>query len=104
MLTPPSFKKGESTVQFLRRVELFEISIRQEKYDSVLLFINDLQKKEFTSLTEFKNLSEKKYLSDTRYNNDIIKKHKKNLSQSIESIEPIDDEPNIIVFLKKILK
>jgi hypothetical protein len=112
----PIYDGKESLTKFLRKVEAYNIYMKQEKYQKILNFLNEWMKPynlNMSSLTEFKNISAERILSDNKHNKRILKKYSKKL---IDELNLVIDCPNdetdtdeigeneIIVFVRCILK
>jgi hypothetical protein len=121
----PVFNGKETTTQFLRRVEEFNLKIKLEKYNLILEFVNTLVKgnslvdyKGYASLTDFKNVPASKLTLDNKCS---INECAANLARElgIDELDLVritaregdimaitkedDSEPHTIVFLSKIL-
>ena len=99
--------KGKETInQYIRRVEKYQTIILKEKYDKVLLFVNEWLTTDYNSLSEFKNLEESFLLKKEKKS--IVDKYYKIFSQEFglnpdPNNEDEEKERNIINFLIKLL-
>lgn len=112
-IEPPIYDGKESIPSYTRRIEAYKASIKFEKYDIILDFINEWlnQEKKLTSLSDFKNVSEKLLLKDPKHNRDLLRKHSNNLIKNFNVNSSIEDDTDsddindsyIIYFVTKIL-
>lgn len=107
----PEYDGIESVNKYMKRVEKYKQYILKEKYDVILLFINEWLKKNYESITSFRNISEEILLKNLKHNRDIIRKYcdlfknKFSLDLTID-LETDSDEINdryIITLLGKML-
>jgi hypothetical protein len=85
------------------KIEMMGLSIKRQKYDTVLKFMNDLFETEHKSLTSFKCINMEKFDIDDMKN--VVKEHKKNLKNrcKIEMNEDDVNEKYIVSCLRKML-
>ena len=85
------------------KIEMMGLSLKKQKYNAVLKFMNDLFETEHKSLTSFKYLDlEKCDIDDMK---EVVKANKKNLKDKckIEINEDDVNEKYIVTCLRKIL-
>jgi len=111
----PIYDGKEPLIRFLKKLEKFDLTIKQEKYDKILDFINkwlSIYKLSVDSLTDFKNISSKIVLSKEQSNKHLLKKYTQSLTNALNLVDDIDNDTNtdeiaeneIIIFVSKLLK
>ena len=115
IINPPIYDGKETINQYLDRIKEYEISLKRNKYNIILNFINQWvspYKLKFKSLLEFKNIEMNSVLLDTKHNKKILKRNclkiceKLYINSNIDEEIDTDDIPEneIIIFLRKILE
>lgn len=103
-----SYTLNHSDSEYIMRekIENAILEAKREKYTCILSFLNDLFKKNESSLTNFKNINVEQLLSNTKHNKSVYIKHKDVI---LEKFNVDFDETNIssksfIFKLHKIIK
>lgn len=110
-LEVPVYNKKETINQYMKRVEKYTMALQQEKYNTILEFVNLWIGAEYTSLSEFKNIPETILLKNAKHNRDTVRKYSDIFQSRFEidlrfGIETDSDEINdryIIYLLIKML-
>jgi hypothetical protein len=112
----PIYDGKETMTQWLRKIQLFEVRMKSDKYNKILDFMNILltpYEIKLCSLSDFKNISSKKITKDIIHNKRTLRKYGKKLAAElcvdVNAPELDDDtedieEDQIIKFIRSILK
>lgn len=88
-LVAPIFNPKMSMTDYLDEVKKFEIKVKEEKYNKILKFINELLVIDCKSLIEIPPISLEKLISNKKYNKQIIDSNCKSLGEVL-GINPLD--------------
>lgn len=88
-IVAPIFNPKMSMTYYLDQVKQFEIKLKEEKYNKILKFINDLLIIESKSLVEVPPIDLEKIISNKKYNKQIIDANCKSLAEVL-GLNPLD--------------
>ncbi|AYV76476.1 MAG: hypothetical protein Terrestrivirus7_29 [Terrestrivirus sp.] len=108
----PVYDGSISVYEYLEKVKEFEKNLRKQKYDKILIFINELIMSQWTSLSEIPQISRDKLLENKFYNKKIMNEYYNKLSE-VFGVTPYEmiiicdnyynDPDQFINFLEKVL-
>lgn len=87
---------GGSITQYIKKVQEFEIKLKEEKYNLVLQFVNDWldfpNEYKLKSLTEFKGMEQDELLKDAKHNRRILRRHSNKIVKKLNVTFNVDDD------------
>lgn len=86
----PVYNNKETVNQYMRRVQQYTIKLQEDKYNTILGFINAWLNQKYESLVEFKNISESTLLTDTKKNRDVVRQYSKQLQEKFNTDLTVD--------------